>query len=155
MEVSSADRDLLIKRLASCGLPSGEIVRITGTSGRTVARTLQRLGLKRSNQQSALSFIQRVASRKRHSLHLTAILTRYYSLEEITLDSLHQLACENGLSLKKLFDLIREHVSPSRWAIRPCLGPCGQPALTSSPADRYCPRCKKKVDKSRKDFHPL
>lgn len=47
LHLTAKQRDCLIKRLATCGLPTREIVRLTGTSSRTVARTLQRLGLKR------------------------------------------------------------------------------------------------------------
>ncbi len=140
--LSDQERDLLIKRLTACGLPTQEIVRITGASGRTVARSMQRLGLKRKKPERCSS------SRKRHDQRLIEILTQYYALHELTLDSLDQLTCENGLTLRKLLNLIQEHVSPSRWAIRPCLS-CSQPALTSSPSDRYCPTCKKKVKKVR------
>jgi len=47
LRLTPKQRDCLIKRLATYGLPTREIVRLTGTSSRTVARTLQRLGLKR------------------------------------------------------------------------------------------------------------
>jgi len=136
------ERDLVIKHLAACGLPTREIVRITGASGRTVARAMQRLGIKREKPEKLPS------PRKRHAQRLAEILTQYYALQEVTLDSLNQLARRNGLSLEKLLHLVREHVSPSRWAIRTCLA-CGQSALTSSPSDRYCPSCKKKVKKVR------
>ena len=135
------DRALLIKRLAFCGIPTREIVRITGASSRTVARTLQRLGIQRKNPE------RHSPSRKRYEQRLIEILTQYYALNEITLDSLDQIASENGLTLRKLMALIHEHVSPSRWAIRSCLA-CGQPALTSGPADRYCVKCKKRVKKA-------
>lgn len=136
------DRDLLVKRLAACGLPTREIVMITGTSNRTVARIMQRFGLLRKRPE------RHTSSRKRHTQRLMDILTHYYALKEVTLDSLEQLARQHGLALKKLFDLIREHVSPLRWAIRTCLS-CGQSTLTPSPAARYCPTCKKKVRKAR------
>ncbi len=136
------DRDLLVKRLATCGLPTREIVRITGTSTRTVARIMQRFGLLRKSHERLPS------SRKRHTQRLTEILTHYYALKEITLDSMEQLARQHGLALKKLFDLIREHVSPLRWAMRACLK-CQELTLTPSPAARYCLACKKKVRKAR------
>ncbi len=138
----SEERDLLVKRLAACGLPTREIVRITDASSRTVARTMQRLGIQRTKPERFSS------SRKRHTQRLVEVLTEYYALQEVTLDSLNQIARRNGLPIEKLLTLIREHVSPSRWAIRPCLA-CEQPALTSSPSDRYCPNCKKKVKKAR------
>jgi len=140
--LAEADRDLLIKRLARLGLPTREIIRITGASGRTVARTMQRLGIERKKPERFSS------SGKRHAQRLIEILTQYYALQKVTLDSLDQLAKGNGISLEKLLDLIREHVSPSRWAIRSCLA-CSQSALTSSPSDRYCPMCKKEVKKAR------
>lgn len=87
--------------------------------------------------------------KKRHDQRLIEILTQYYTFNEVTLDSLDQLARENGLTFRKLINLIQEHVSPSRWAVRNCLA-CGQSALTASPADRYCPVCKKKIKKDRK-----
>lgn len=140
--LSDEQRDLMVECLALYGLPTREIIRITGASGRTVARTMQRLGIQRTKPER-LS-----ASRKRHSQRLVEVLTEYYALQEVTLDSLNRIARRNGLPLEKLLDLVREHVSPSRWAIRTCLA-CGQPALTSSPSDRYCPNCKKKVKKVR------
>jgi len=136
------DRDLLVKRLAACGLPTREIVRITGTSTRTVARIMQRFGLLRKRPERLPS------SRKRHTQRLTDILTHYYALKEVTLDSLEQLARQQGITLRKLFALIREHVSPLHWAIRTCLA-CGKSTLTPSPAARYCPACKKKIKKTR------
>lgn len=136
------DRDLLVRRLAACGLPTREIVRISGTSTRTVARIMQRFGLLRKRHERLPS------SRKRHTQRLTEILTHYYALKEITIDSLEQIARQHGLPLKKLFDLIREHVSPSRWAMRTCLK-CEELTLTPSPAARYCPTCKEKVKKAR------
>lgn len=139
--VSDEERDLLVKRLANCGLPTREIVRITGVSSRTAARIMQRWGIKRRKP-------DQFPFRKRITRSLVETLGQYYALKEISLDALDQLARKNRLSLKKLFDMIREHVSPSRWAIRSCLA-CSQPALTSSPADRYCPACKKKVKKTR------
>ena len=141
--LSEEDRDLLIKRLAGLSLPTREIIRITGASGRTVARAMQRLGILRKKPEKFRSL------GKRHAQRLVDILTQYYSLEEVTLDSLHQLARVNGISLEKLLNLVRAHVSPARWAIRTCLA-CGQSALTSSPSDRYCATCKKKVKKVRK-----
>lgn len=140
--LSDEERDLLVKRLAACGLPTREVIRITGASGRTVARTMQRWGIRRKRPDDLRS------SRKGHARHLGEILGQYYELTEVTLDALDQLARENGLFLKIFVGLIREHVSPSRWAIRICLS-CEQPALTTSPADRYCPLCKKKVKKAR------
>lgn len=139
-------RDRLIKRLADCGLPCREIVLLSGASSRTVARTLQRLGIRRKKYELP----QYPSHRKRHAKSLETILTQYYGIpfDELQLDSLHQLARRNGISLKKLFDLIRQHVSPSRWAIRTCLH-CNQPAVTSSPADRYCQLCRKKLKKAR------
>lgn len=136
------ERDILVKRLAACGLPTREIVRLTGTSSRTVARILQRQGIRRKKPEP------RSTHRKHHSRRLPEILNAYFALEEVTLGTLEQIAREHGITLKKLCDLIREHVSPSRWAVRPCLA-CGQTALTSSPSDRYCPACKKKVKKTR------
>lgn len=136
------DRDLLVKRLAASGLPTREIVRITGTSNRTVARIMQRFGLLRKRP------ARHTSSRKRHTQRLIDILTQYYAMKEVTLDSMEQLAKQHGVALRKLFALIREHVSPLRWAIRTCLA-CGQSTLTPSPAARYCPACKKKVKKAR------
>lgn len=138
--LSDEERDLLVKRLAPCGLPTREIVRVTGASGRTVARIMQRWGIKRKETNEV---------RKGPAGHLPYVLGHYYALEEVTLDTLEQLARGNGLSLKRLFCLLAEHISPSRWAIRNCLA-CDLPALTSSPADRYCPVCKRKVKKNRK-----
>ena len=140
--VSDEERDLLVNRLSSCGLPNREIVEIAGTSSRTVARKMQRLGIKRKKPERYSTL------RKRHEQRLIEILTQYYSLQEVTLDSLDLLARKNSLHLKNLLDLIRENVSPSRWAIRNCLS-CGKSALTSSPCDRYCSTCKKKVKKAR------
>ncbi|MFZ5862372.1 MAG: hypothetical protein ACOYXR_06010 [Nitrospirota bacterium] len=139
---SDEERDLLVKRLALCGLPTREIVRITAASGRTVARIIQRWGIRRPRPG------YRSVARMRRAQRLTEILTGYYALNEVTLDSLDRLAREHGLSVKELFDLIRENVSPSRWAIRACLA-CGQVALTSSAADRYCLACKGTVKKAR------
>ncbi|GEM_PF-5785320 len=144
LHLSGKQRDHLIKRLALFSLPTREIVRLTGMSSRTVARTLQRLGIKRKK----FDVLMFPFSRKQQTRHLMEILTQYYALNHyVLLDSLHHLAKRNGISLKKLFDLIRQHVSPSRWAIRSCLA-CGQPALTSGPADRYCVKCKKRVKKA-------
>ncbi|NKE72816.1 hypothetical protein [Candidatus Manganitrophus noduliformans] len=141
--LSEEERTLLVEYLLVENLPPREIIRVAGVSSRTVSRVMQRLGLRRRN-------VGRVSSsRKRHTQRLHEILSQYYALEEVTLDALDQLAGGNDLSLKVLLDLIREHVSPSRWAIRACLGPCGQPALTPSPGDRYCPACKKKIKKDR------
>lgn len=140
--LSEEERTLLVEYLLVENLPPREIIRIAGVSSRTVTRVMQRLELRRRN-------VGRVSSsRKRHAQRLHEILSQYYTLEEVTLDALDQLAGENSLSLKALLDLIRDHVSPSRWAIRRCLT-CEQPTLTSSPADRYCPTCKKKVKKVR------
>jgi len=136
------ERDLLVKRLALCGLPTREIVRITTASGRTVARIIQRWGIRRPRQE------HRTVPRMRRAQRLAEVLAGYYGLNEITLDSLDRLARTHGFSVKELFDLIRENVSPSRWAIRACLA-CGQSALTSSPADRYCVVCKNTVRKAR------
>jgi hypothetical protein len=136
------DRDILVKRLAACGLPTRDIVRLTGTSSRTAARILQRQGIRRKKT------APNSTTKKHHSRRLPEILNAYFALEEVTLGTLEQIAREHGIGLKKLCDLIREHVSPSRWAVRSCLA-CGQTALTSSPADRYCPACKKKVKKTR------
>lgn len=140
--LSEEERTLLAEYLLVENLPPREIIRVAGVSSRTVTRVMQRLGLRRRN-------VGRVSSsRKRHAQRLHEILSQYYALEEVTLDALDQLAGENSLSLKSLFDLIREHVSPSRWAIRRCLT-CGASAVTPSSADRYCPTCKKKVKKVR------
>lgn len=139
---SDEERDLLVKRLALCGLPTREIVRIAAASGRTVARIIQRWGIRRTKPE------HRTVPRMRRVQRLAEILTGYYALNEITLDSLDLMAREHAFSVKELFDLIRENVSPSRWAIRACLA-CGQAALTSSPADRYCSACKNTVRKTR------
>ncbi|MEW6682564.1 MAG: hypothetical protein AB1451_06530 [Nitrospirota bacterium] len=136
------ERDLLVRRLALCGLPTREIVRITAASGRTVARIIQRWGIRRPRPE------HRTVARMRRTQRLGEVLAGYYTLNEITLDSLDRLAREHGLSVKELFDLIRENVSPSRWVIRTCLA-CGQSALTSSAADRYCSACKGTVKKAR------
>lgn len=141
--LSDEGRDLLVKRMVTCGLPTREIVRVTGASGRTVARIMQRWGIKRKESNDFCSY------GRGHARRLDEILGQYYTLSEATLDTLEQLARGNGLSLKRLFGLLGEHVSPSRWAIRNCLT-CGQPALTSSPAERYCPTCKRKIKKNRK-----
>jgi hypothetical protein len=139
---SGEERDLLIKRLAACGLPTREMVRITGASPRTVARIMQKLGIQRKKPERF------PPSRKRRAQRLFEILTQFYALKEPTLDSLIHLARNNGISLGKLLNLIREQVSPPRWAIRSCLS-CEQPSLTSSPSDRYCQSCKKKMRKAR------
>ncbi len=139
---SDEERDLLVKRLALCGLPTREIVRITAASGRTVARIIQRWGIRRPRPE------HRTVQRMRRAQRLADVLGEYYALNEITLDSLDRLAKMHGLSVKELFDLIRENVSPSRWAIRACLA-CGRAALTSSPGDRYCLACKNTVKKAR------
>lgn len=139
---SDEERDLLVKRLALCGLPTREIIRITAASGRTVARIIQRWGIRRPRPE------HRAVPRMRRAQRLGEVLAGYYALNEITLDSIDRLARTHGLSVKELFDLIRENVSPSRWAIRACLA-CGQSALTSSPADRYCLACKSTVRKAR------
>lgn len=136
------ERDLLVKRLALCGLPTREIVRITAASGRTVARIIQRWGIRRPRPE------HRTVPRMRRAQRLAEILAGYYALNEITLDSLDHLARKYGLSVKELFDLIRENVSPTRWAIRACLA-CGQLALTSSPGDRYCLACNSTVRRAR------
>lgn len=143
--LSEEERDLLVKRLAACGLPTREIIWITGASGRTVARIMQRWGVQRKKPERILF------SKKRNTQRFIEILAQYYALPIITLDSLDQLASGNELSLKKLLDLVRKHVSPFHWAIRSCLV-CDQPALTSSPSDRYCPRCKKGVKKVRESL---
>lgn len=140
--LSDEERDLLVKRLAACSLPTREIVRIAAASGRTVARVMQRWGIKGRRGDRFHS------SRQGYSPSLPEILGEYYALQEVTLDAIDQLAVKNGLSLKKLFDLLRECISPFRWAIRSCLA-CEQTVLTSSPADRYCPACKKKVKRVR------
>lgn len=145
--LSEEERDLLVKRLAGCGLPTREIIWITGSSGRTVARVMQRWGITRKRSEGLPSI------KRGYARFLSEILRQYYDLKEVTLDSLDHLAKGNRYSLKALFDLIRENVSPSRWAIRPCLGPCGQSVLTPSPADRYCPTCKRKVKKDRRGIH--
>lgn len=139
---SDEERDLLVKRLALCGLPTREIVRITAASGRTVARIIQRWGIRRPKVELG------TVPRMRRAQRLAEIFASYYALGELTLDSLDRLAKEHGLSVKELFDLIRENVSPTRWAIRTCLA-CSQSALTSSPADRYCVACKGTVRKAR------
>jgi len=144
LHLSSKRRERLIKRLANCGLPTREIVRLSGISSRTVARTLQRLGTKRKRYEvPPYPF-----PRKRQAKRMEGILTQYYAIDEHHLNSLHHLARGNGISLKKLFDLIRKHVSPSRWAVRTCLV-CGQPALTPSPKDRTCPACRKEQKEAR------
>jgi hypothetical protein len=139
---SEEDRDLIINRLLSLGLHTREMVRVTGASPRTVARILQKLGIQRKKPERFPS------TRKRRAQRIVEILTQYYALKEVTLDSLVLLARQNGLSFRKLLNLIRENVTSSRWAMRLCLN-CNQPALTSSPSDRYCPMCKKKVKKAR------
>lgn len=144
--LSDEERDLLVKRLASYGLPTREIIWITGTSGRTVARVMQRWGVTRKRPDGFRSF------RKGYSRCLPEILRRYYDLKEVTLDTLDHLARGSELSLKLFLNLIRENVSPSRWAIRTCLGSCGQSTLTPSPAERYCLTCKKKIKKDRKNI---
>ena len=103
---------------------------------------MQRFGVQRKRSEKVST------PKKSQNQRLIEILTQYYALKEITLNSLDQLAHKNGLSLKKLLNLIQEHVSPSRWAIRTCLN-CNQPVPTSSPSDRYCSACKKKVQKTR------
>ncbi len=139
---SEEDRDLVINRLLSLGIHTREMVEITGAFPRTVARILQKLGVQRKKPEKF------PITRKRRVQRLVEILTEYYALKEVTLDLLDQLARENGLSFRKLLDLSRGNVSPSRWAIRLCLA-CGQSALTSSPSDRYCATCRKKVKKAR------
>ncbi len=139
---SDEERDLLVKRLALCGLPTREIIRVTAASGRTVARIIQRWGIRRPRPE------HRTVPRMRRAQRLADVLGEYYALNEITLDSIDRLARTHGLSVKELFDLIRENISPSRWAIRACLA-CGQSALTSSPADRYCLACKNTVKRAR------
>lgn len=138
--LSEEERDLLVKYLARDSFPLGEIAEIAGVSTRTATRILQRLGVRRRRPVPS--------SRGCHARRLSEILTRYYALEEVTPDALWQLAREEGLSMKALFRLIEEHVSPSRWAIRACLA-CGGSAVTPSPADRYCPACRNKVKKIR------
>jgi len=140
--LSEEERTLLVEYLLVENLPPREIVRIAGVSSRTVSRVMQRLGIRRGDPG------KRSSSRKRHAQRLHEILSQYYALEEVTLDVLNQLAGENDLFLKMLLDLIQEHVSPSRWAIRACLA-CGASAVTPSPADRYCPACRNKVKKIR------
>jgi hypothetical protein len=142
--ISEEERDLLVKRLAACGLPTREIVWISGASGRTVARVMQRWGIVRKRSDGFPTI------KTGYARGLPDILRQYYIVKEVTLDSLQYLAKENSISLKRLLDLIRENVSPSRWAIRSCLGTCGQFVLTSSPADRYCITCKIKLKKNRK-----
>jgi len=121
--LSSGERKLLVKALARYELPSRDIAEIVGVSIRTVARTMQRLGIRAKG---------RSGRRRRFVLdpsRIASILTRYFSLEAPTLDALNQLARENNLSIKALFDLIREEASPSRWSLRPCPG-CGQTTPT-------------------------
>lgn len=137
-------RDLLIKRLAFFGLPTREIVRLTGLSGRTVTRTLQRMGFQRKKPEKR-SF---PPARKRHVARLGELLIQFdVQKDRIGLDILYYLARENGLSLKEMFDLMRKHFSPSSWAIRSCPS-CGRHTATASAADRYCPACKKQIGRA-------
>jgi len=140
--LSCKEQDRLVKVLARYELPSRDIAEIAGVSPRTVARTMRRLGIRPKGR----------SGRRRRivldSSHIPSILTRYFSLEAPTLDALDQLARENNLSMKALFDLIREEVSPSRWSLRPCPG-CGETAPTPSPADLHCPACRKQGGKER------
>lgn len=140
--LSGKEQDRLVKVLARYELPSRDIAEIAGVSARTVTRTMQRLGIRPKGRSGRLRRIVLDPSR------IASILTRYFALEEPTLDTLNQLARENDLSLKALFDLIREEVSPARWSLRPCPA-CGVATPTPSPADRYCPACKKQGEKDR------
>lgn len=134
--LSGNERDRLVKVLARYKLPSREIAEIAGVSARTVTRTMQRLGTRPKGR----------SGRRRRAVldpsRIALILSRYFSLEAPTLDALNQLARENDLSMKALFDLIREEVSPSRWSLRTCPG-CGQTTPTPSPADLHCLACRK------------
>lgn len=139
---SAKERDRLVKALARYALPSRDIAEIAGVSTRTIARTMQRLGIRPKGR----------SGRRRRvvldPLQIASILSRYFALEEPTLYALNQLARENDLSLKALFDLIREEVSPSRWSPRPCPG-CGQTTPTPSPANPHCPACRKHGERDR------
>lgn len=138
----SKEQDRLVKVLARYELPSRDIAEIAGVSARTVTRTMQRLGIRAKG---------RSGRRRRFVLdpsRIALILSRYFSLEAPTLDALNQLARENDLSLKALFDLIRKEVSPSRWSLRPCPC-CGVATPTPSPADRYCLACRKQGKKEQ------
>lgn len=134
------ERDLLIKELAEYGLPTWETVRITGASGRTVARVIQRLGVHRKKPERILF------SKKRNTQLLIEILVQYYALPTITVDSLDRLARGNGLPLKNSWIWCRK-MFPHSIGRSDLVWSCGQSALTSSPSDRYCPRCKKRVKK--------
>lgn len=148
--LSGKQRERLIKRLALFGLPNREIVRISGASSRTVARTLQQMGIRRRRPE-----VRPFPSpKKRRGRHRMEILLQYYALKEVLLSSIYQLAGESGLPLEKLFGLIRQNVSPSQWAIRSCLA-CGQPVLTSGPSERFCPACKKRVRQSQRGVEIL
>lgn len=131
----SKEQDRLVKVLARHELPSRDIAEIAGISPRTVARTMRRLGIRPKGRSGRRRRIVLDSSR------IASILTRYFALEGPTLDALSRLARENDLSLKVLFDLIREEVSPARWSLRPCPA-CGVATPTPSPADLYCPACK-------------
>lgn len=149
LSIAGHPRDSLIRRLALVGLPTREIVRLIGTPSRTITRILRRLGVKRTRAEIKFS-----PPPRRQSRRLGTILSQYYALDKVDLDALHQLARRNNLSLGKLFGFIREHVSPARWAMRTCLA-CSQSTLTSSPAERYCASCRKKVKKVSRGFEEL
>lgn len=71
--LSGKQRERLIKRLACFGLPNREIVRISGASSRTVARTLQQMGIRRRRPE-----VQPFPSpRKRRGRHRLEILFQY------------------------------------------------------------------------------
>lgn len=136
------EQDRLIRSLARYELPSRDIAEIVGISSRTVVRTIQRLEIRLKGRSGRRRRIVLDPSR------IAPILTRYFALEAPTLNALNQLARENDLSMKALFDLIREEVSPFRWSLRTCPG-CGQTTPTPSPTDLYCLACRKQGKKEQ------
>jgi uncharacterized paraquat-inducible protein A len=76
------------------------------------------------------------------------LLTSYYQADDLTLSALRWLAHEHGLSLKKFLDLIQQHITPPKGAIRTCPG-CGAAPLTASPTESYCVNCQKKLKRNR------
>jgi len=78
------------------GRPTREIVWLSCNSSWTVARTLQRLGIKRNKHE----LLQYPSPWKRPANRLMRILTQHYALDEVLLGSLHQLARGNASHLK-------------------------------------------------------